>query len=105
MPKAIVRFYEELNDHLPPEMRKVDCTLSFPDQIAVKEVITSMGVPYDEVDLILANGISVDFSYLVKNGDRISVYPIFEQFDISGLAKVRDKPLRFVKKKFERETN
>ncbi len=105
MPKAIIRFYEELNDHLPPEMQKVDCTLSFPQPIAVKEAIESMGVPYDEVDLILANGISVDFSYLVKDGDRISVYPIFERFDITGLTKVRDKPLRLVKKKCERETN
>ncbi len=105
MPEAIIRFYEELNDHLPPEMQKVDCTLSFPQPIAVKEAIESMGVPYDEVDLILANGISVDFSYLVKDGDRISVYPIFERFDITGLTKVRDKPLRLVKKKCERETN
>ncbi len=105
MPKAIIRFYEELNDHLPPGMQKVDCTLSFPQPIAVKEAIESMGVPYDEVDLILANGISVDFSYLVKDGDRISIYPIFERFDITGLTKVRDKPLRLVKKKCERETN
>ena len=105
MPEAIIRFYEELNDHLPPEMQKVDCTLSFPQPIAVKEAIESMGVPYDEVDLILANGISVDFSFLVKDGDRISIYPIFERFDITGLTKVRDKPLRLVKKKCERETN
>jgi hypothetical protein len=102
MPKAMIRFYEELNDHLPPEMHKLDCALSFPNQLVVKEVIESMGIPCDEVDLILANGISVDFSYLVKDADRISVYPIFEQFDITGLTKVRDKPLRFVKKKFER---
>lgn len=105
MPKAVIRFYEELNDHLPPEMKKVDCTLSFSEQIDVKELIESMGIPNGEIDLILANGISVDFSYLVKDGDRISVYPIFERLDITGLTKVRDKPLRFIKKKFERETN
>ncbi|MDX1778831.1 MAG: hypothetical protein R3339_08110 [Thermodesulfobacteriota bacterium] len=105
MPKAIIRFYEELNDHLPTEMQKVDCPFSFLQQIAVKDVIESMGIPYDEVDLILANGMSVDFSYLVKGGDRISVYPIFERFDITGLTKVRDKPLRFVKKKCGRRTD
>ena len=105
MSKAIIRFYEELNDHLLPEMKKVDCTFSFPQQIAVKDVIKSLGIPYDEVDLILANGRSVDFSYLVKGGDRISVYPIFERFDITGLTRVREKPLRFVKKKCEQETS
>ena len=98
MPKAIIRFYEELNDHLPLEMRKVDCTFSFSQPIAIKDVIESMGIPFYEVDLILANGISVDFFYPVKGGDRISVYPIFERFDITGLTKVRDKPLRFVNK-------
>ena len=105
MPKVIIRFYEELNDHLPPEMQKVDCTFFFPQPIAVKDLIESMGIPYDEVDLILVNGIPVDSSCLVKSGDRISVYPIFERFDITGLTKVRDKPLRFVKKKLEREIN
>ena len=105
MPKAIVRFYEELNDHLPTEMQKVDCTFTFSQQITVKGVIESMGIPYDEVDLILANGISVDFSYLVKGGDRISVYPIFERFDITGLTRLRDKPLRFVKKKCGKGTD
>jgi hypothetical protein len=34
-----------------------------------------LGVPHTEVDLILANGISVDFSYLVRPGDQLDVYP------------------------------
>ncbi len=33
-----------------------------------------MGVPHTEVDLILLNGTPVDFSYPVRDGDRISVY-------------------------------
>ncbi len=45
----------------------------------------------------MANGISVDFSYMVKNNDRFSVYPIFETFDISDVARVRDKPLQKMK--------
>jgi len=53
-----------------------------------------MRIPSEEVDLILVNGTSVDFSYLVKDKDRVSVYPIFETFDISGVTRVREKPLR-----------
>ena len=64
-----------------------------------------MGMPCDGVDLILANGISVDFFYQVKDGDRISVYPIFERFDITGVTKVRDKPLRLVKIRCEKGTS
>jgi hypothetical protein len=105
MHKAIFRYYEELNDFLPHEMQKVDCTFSFAKQIPVKRVIESMGIPSDEVDLILVNGLSMDFSYLVSDGDRISVYPIFETFDITGVTKVRDKPLRVTRKRVkENET-
>ena len=67
--------------------------------LSVKEMIEQVGIPSEEVDLILANGISVDFSYKVKDGDRVSVYPIFETFDISGITRVREKPLKEKKKR------
>jgi uncharacterized protein with PIN domain len=46
------------------------------------------------VDLILVNGRSVGFEHQVRDGDRISVYPIFESFDISPVQQVRERPLR-----------
>ena len=97
MLKATFRFYEELNDYLPERERKKEFTCSFKNPTPVNKLIESLGVPSAEVDLVLANGISVDFSYQVKDKDRLSVYPIFESFDISGITKVRDKPLRLEK--------
>jgi len=94
MLKATFRFYEELNDYLPDKIRKKELTYPLEKSIPVKKLIESIGVPPEEVDLILVNGISVDFSYMVKDDDRVSVYPIFETFDISGVTKVREKPLR-----------
>ncbi len=49
---------------------------------------------HTEVDLILAGGKSVDFSYRISDGELISVYPVFESLNISALVKVRPKPLR-----------
>ena len=66
----------------------------FIDLAPVKEIIESHGVPHTEVDLILANGESVGFSYVVRDGDRISVYPVFEALDITPLLRLRPKPLR-----------
>jgi|SRR5579871_6367481 len=60
-------------------------------------MIEGCGVPHTEVDLILVNGESVDFSHLVHDGDRISVYPMFESFDISPELRVRPEPLRDLK--------
>lgn len=92
-----IRFYEKLNDFLLRQNRKKTFILPLLIRQTVKDLIESQEVPHTEVDLILVNGESVDFSYIVKEGDRISVYPKFESFDISGLSKVREKPLREIK--------
>lgn len=89
-----LRFYEELNDFLPQEKRKIAFVFQFKQAGSVKDVIESLGVPHTEIDLILANGKSVDFQYMVQGGDQISVYPMFELLDISPLVRLRPKPLR-----------
>ncbi|MHB1141900.1 MAG: Mut7-C RNAse domain-containing protein [Sulfuricaulis sp.] len=94
MPQVQLRFYEELNDFLPPERRKVSFTHDLSRRTSVKDLIESFGVPHTEVEVILANGRSVDFAYIVQPDDRISVYPMFEGLDISPLLRLREKPLR-----------
>lgn len=94
---VLFRFYEELNDFLPPGKRKVPVQYSFSGRQSVKDAIEALGVPHVEVDMITVNGNPVDFSYLLKNGDRISVYPVFESLDISDVTHLHEKPLRQVK--------
>ena len=40
------------------------------------------------------NGLSVNFSYILSDGDKVAVYPTFEAFDISPLIRLRSSPLR-----------
>lgn len=94
MASAWFRFYEELNDFLPSHRRKVAFQHRFRERGSIKDMIESLGVPHPEVDLILVNGESVSFRYLVRDGDRISVYPMFESLDIGPLVRVRPAPLR-----------
>ena len=94
MPEVRFRFYAELNDFLPPERRFCEFPISLPGVATVKDRIESLGVPHTEVDLILVNGQSVDFAWRLRDGDRVSVYPVFEAFDISGLTRLRPEPLR-----------
>ena len=94
MPLAFFRFYAELNDLLAPERRAVTFEHSCNGQSTVKDTIESIGVPHTEVDLILVNGESVDFSYRVQDGDRVSIYPVFESIDIASVARLRPEPLR-----------
>ncbi len=94
MTHAQFRFYEELNDFLPPPKRKVIFTHEWRGTASVKDLVESLGVPHTEVDLILVNGESVDFSYRPSDGDRISVYPMFESLDIAPVQRLRPRPLR-----------
>ena len=98
MPGTVnIRFYEELNDFLPPEQRKVAFQHCFKQPGSIKDMIEALGIPHTEIDLILVNGRSVDFNYIVQDGDRISVYPVFETLDISPINRLRPTPLRMTR--------
>lgn len=97
MVTATFRFYEELNDFLPPERRKREFTCPCARAATTKHMIEALGVPHTEVELILVNGQSAGFERLVADGDRVAVYPKFEAFDVAPLLRVRATPLREVR--------
>jgi len=57
-------------------------------------MIEALGVPHTEIDLILVNGNSVDFNYILQDEDRVSVYPVFESLNITNVTRLRKLPLR-----------
>jgi hypothetical protein len=87
--RVSLRFYAELNDLLPPSRRQRTVAHSFEGRLAVKDLIEALGVPHTEVELIVANGESVDMRYQVQDGDWIGVYPPFRSIDISAIERVR----------------
>ena len=91
---AEFRFYEELNDFLPPERRRIDFAYSVAGTRSVKDAIEAIGVPHTEVDLILVDGHSVGFERVLRGGERVAVYPVFERLDIAPLQHLRPRPLR-----------
>lgn len=96
---ATFRFYADLNHFLPYARRQTDFNHTFDGRVSIKDMIESFGIPHTEIDLIVVNGESVDFDYIVQDGDRVSVYPDFTTVDISPLIRLRPEPLdvpRFV---------
>lgn len=91
---ALFRFYAELNDFLPMDRRGREAPYAFQGSPAVKDAIEAQGVPHPEVDLILADGISVGFDHRLRHAQRIAVYPVFEALDISPVLRLRERPLR-----------
>jgi uncharacterized protein with PIN domain len=75
---ATFRFYEELNDFLPLDKKKVAFIHSFSGTPTIKDSIEAIGIPHVEVNLILVNKQVVDFNYRLKNNDIVSVYPVLK---------------------------
>lgn len=91
---ATVRFYAELNDHLAPQLRFRTFELPLVEGATVAGLLAGAGVPLLEVDLVLHNGEPARFEDPVASGDRLSVYPVFETFDIGQTQRLRPRPLR-----------
>lgn len=96
MGRAEFRFYAELNDFLAPHLRGRSFVYEFQGQPTVKDAIEALGVPHVEVELIIVNGESVDFSHRLNDGDRVAVYPMFESLDVTEILRIRRAPLRRV---------
>lgn len=94
MVTATFRFYEELNNFLAPPRRRREFACPCSESATTKHMIEALGVPHTEVELVLVNGESAGFDWLLNDGDRVAVFPRFEMLDITPLLRVRDQPLR-----------
>ncbi len=97
--QALLRFYGELNDHLPSEARACPAQIRFDVSPTAKSAIEAFGVPHVEVARIDRAGEEMQFSDRISPDDRIAVYPVFRTFEIAragigwgGLSH----PLRFL---------
>lgn len=89
MATARFRFYEELNDFLDYAHRKCEFEYGYAREATVKQAIEALGVPHTEVELILVNGVSVDFAYRLRDGDCARVRPLIEGYAAGPLLRLR----------------
>lgn len=89
MAQIRIRFYQSLNDFIAPVLSATEIIHNLERKASVKDMIESFNVPHPEVELILVNGIAVNFSYIVQDGDSIQVYPAGENPDARPLLPLR----------------
>lgn len=94
MAQVFIRCYAELNNFLPNERQYSTFSFIRPQNTRIGILLKEIEIPIENVDLILVNGESVDASYILQENDRISLYPVFETFDISSVTKLSERPLR-----------
>lgn len=97
--KVRLRFYGDLNDWLTINSKDKIVERVLPAPTSVKDLIESCGIPHTEVDLILVDGNSVDFSFFIQAEVRVSVYPFFNFLEIPKSKRLQRKnirPIRFL---------
>ena len=85
-------FHGGLEELLVRRYRSDLTSYRFRDNPGIKDAIEAMGIPHTEVDVILANGISVNFSYPLHDNDLIDVYPVFSDIPITNPLKLTPCP-------------
>ena len=70
-----ISFHGELIDLLPLKKRKENLTVEWKGKRSVKDLVESLCVPHTEVGGIRVNDQWVTFSYILYDGDRITVFP------------------------------
>jgi len=76
MATATFTIVDDLNFFLPRQHKNKPITHSWDWKASIKDMIESFGVPHPEIDLIVVNGKSVDFEYIMQDGDEVYVYPV-----------------------------
>lgn len=94
MAQIRIRFYHALNDLIAPVLRNTEIVHNFDRKASVKDMIESFNVPHTEIELILVNGIAVDFNYIVQDDDCIQVYPVSENPGVMLSLRLRPEPSR-----------
>lgn len=89
-----IRVYAELNDLIPPPQRGTEHVYELHDKRSIKDLLESIGIPHTEIGLVLVNHLPVDFSFIVKGTEHISVYPVFRTLDISTVTNCQPAPLK-----------
>jgi uncharacterized protein with PIN domain len=92
MTNATFRFYARLNAFLAVERRGQAFRCSCAESATTKHMIEALGVPHTEVALVPVNGASAGLDWPIEAGDRIAVYPKFEQLDIGSLTTIEPLP-------------
>lgn len=80
--QATFRFFGELNTLLPQKKKHAPSSYFFIGHPGIKDGIEAHGVPHPLVFLILVNNQRVDFSYRLRDGDSVSIYPPFRTLPV-----------------------
>ncbi|MGB1286174.1 MAG: Mut7-C RNAse domain-containing protein [Aggregatilineales bacterium] len=81
---ATFHFHGALNFFLSRRQKNKPVMQEFDRRASIKDMIESIAPPHPEIALIVVNGVSVGFDYIVQDGDVVDVYPDFDAVELSN---------------------
>jgi hypothetical protein len=93
MSRATLVFHEGLKDLLTSDHTTGRISYFLKRRASVKDVIESLGPPHTEIGLIVANNQYQDFSYQLRTGDMVDIYPHHPPVDVTQNSLLYPEPL------------
>ena len=81
------RVYGHLNTSISALRRGRRFTTALRRGCSMGEAILTIGVPRQEVDLVVVNGTPVTFTHALNDGDQVAIYPRFQSIDLGDIVR------------------
>jgi len=96
MDRINIKFYDSLNKLLKKERRDKELSLELKLRQSAKDLIEALGVPHTEVGMIVIDGKREEFSFILKDGQKIEVYPAFNDVEEPKFQNLINYPKKFI---------
>jgi len=73
--KAEINLFASLAKFMPAKTGGKPCTIDIGEGTSIRKLLQDLAVPENEIKLIFLNGVHAGGSEILKNGDRIGVFP------------------------------
>lgn len=70
-----LNLYASLGSHLPEKAEGNTCTIEVPEGVAVRDILEQLHIGLEIPKIIFLNGIHAGLDDVIKNGDRLAVFP------------------------------
>ncbi|UUV19278.1 Mut7-C ubiquitin/RNAse domain-containing protein [Fusobacteria bacterium ZRK30] len=96
MGRINIKFYSSLNKLLKKGRRDKELSLELKLRQSVKDLIEAQGIPHTEVGMILIDSKREESSYILKDGQKIEVYPAFNDIEEAKFQNLINYPKKFI---------
>ncbi len=73
--KIELNLYASLAEYLPDKARRNPNSIELPEGTTIKQLIEQLHIPLDAPRIIFLNGVHAPLDALLKDGDRLGMFP------------------------------